>query len=181
MFLFYLSLIALVGVNVWHLLLLLTNPQAPRPDSISEHAYSTRKRLQIHRILHSGFSAVLITYALFNLVPLNQYLLASLLIVGAIMDVIEVFTLRVGEPAHPISLNTHQITAWIMAFCYLTYGVFVARYAGLSGYIVHGLWMLFFTTLAIASLYKFKRFWISQMFYFTVLAGAIAFAHFKLI
>jgi hypothetical protein len=178
---FMISLVALAGVCMWHAVVLLSYKDKLRPDTISEHALRTAKQLGRHRVFHVLFSVSLISYALLQLIPERQYLLATLLIVGSAMDVVEVFTLKESDPTHPISATPHQISAWVMAFAYLNYGVLIVKYSGLPAWIYNGVWILFILNLSLAAIYKFKKFWISQMFYFTVLAAIIAYAHYRLI
>jgi hypothetical protein len=170
----------LVGVNIWHAVLLLGYSGNNRPDTLSEHACRSRRWLFWHKTVHVLVASMLICFAIVNLWVNDQYLISAVLIVGSTLDIIEALTLKKGDPTHPIVWNTHQVTAWLMAFCYLTYGFLIAREAGFGPYVYHGVWVTFGLNLYVASKFKFRKFWISQYGYFFMLSVVIVLANLQL-
>src|SRR5690606_30363609 len=115
--LFLVSLIPLVGVNVWHGYLLLQCSSDGRPHTISEHAAETPLLLLLHRVVHSLSGLSMILLAVLYLRPNGQLLMAMVVAMGGALDVTEALVLRKRADGHPFSMSPHEITAWFMALC----------------------------------------------------------------
>ncbi|MCA9323636.1 hypothetical protein KC992_00885 [Candidatus Saccharibacteria bacterium] len=177
MFSFVLILLPILLVNTWHGYLLL-NIKDNKPETISEHAADNDKWLKIHRIVHVISSLLLISYALYYLHPLGLHTTANILIVGALLDVIEVMTLSKDMHHGPEALKSpHTFTAWGMGLSYMMFAVFLVRESSLPAWSMHAVWMLFMMMLGTSIILKFKKFWAFQMSYFLLLSTIIITAH----
>ncbi len=180
-YLLFLSLLPLIGVNIWHTLLLVKRSKDGRPHSISQHATETPELLRTHRLMHTSASVILIAFAIGFLIP-NGYLLAAcLLITGAIFDVLEVVTLNKRNAAETFRLNSHTTTAWSMAVFYLLYASVIISVAKLSPFFVIAAWLTPAILAVLFNLRKFNGFWIAQHMYFCLLALALVIAHVRLV
>lgn len=176
-FLFIVSILPLIAVNVWHATLILLYRGSSRPETISHHAVTNTNTLTAHRTIHSIISVLLIIFSVSYLFPEGYIFAGSLLIVGALSDVVEVMTLNKNTPFGPTVNDPHQIAAWLMATCYLSYGLLITKLALLNPLIVNGVWVLFLVMFINASRLKYRKFWVSQMVYFGLLAIVISIAH----
>ena len=178
--LIFLSLIPLVGLNIWHSVLLMMPYRAKRPGSISEHATETRRLLTSHRVMHISGSVLLWVFSFGYLLPHHATIAAGLLIIGGVFDVLEVLTLNKKTAATTIRLNPHTITAWSMALSYLLYASVIVVVVGMSAWLSLAVWVSFLILLAVSALGKFKHFWLTQHIYFCCLALVIMVAHLRL-
>lgn len=154
---------------------------ANRPESISVHATERPLYLFLHRVFHVLISLSLISYAVFYLrAELGLLLPVILLVVGALMDIVEVVTLDEHTPTGPNARDFHQVTAWIMAFCYMFFAISMAKHAGYSALAINAVWIVFVVLIAIAAKLKYRRFWAFQMSYFLVLSVFIVTTHFSI-
>lgn len=165
----YLLLTPVVLVNLWHAYLI-SWPRSKKPGTISEHALLTQNRLYIHRLVHCLSSATLMAYAYQNRELFGWT--ATLLVAGAVFDVIEVFTLSRSIAKSPLDLSDpHQLTSWLMANSYLAFVIFAGMHVGLA-YIASLTFCVLYSLLFILILaLKFRLFWLIQMAYFVILGA----------
>jgi hypothetical protein len=178
---YVLSIFPLCLVTAWHAYLLCSFKGSSRTETISEHACETKQKLRLHRAVHILASICLFLFGALFLWQHDYHTMALLLMSGAVFDVIEVMTLNEYIAHKPVLFEPHQTSAWAMAFCYLTYGVLATKTAGLSPLLVSTVWVSFFIILGISIKKKFRRFWVSQMTYFTLLSIVLAIAQAKLV
>ena len=175
------SLIPLVGINVWHSFLLFKRSNVERPLSISYHAVEANELLLTHRFVHTSSSFILIFFAFAFLIPNGHLVAAILLIAAAIFDVLEVFALHSGDAAEEMKINSHAVTAWAMALCYLSYATAIIYVVKLNPLFVVAVWLTPAFLIAIFKLRKFNGFWIAQHAYFCLLALVLIIAHLRLL
>lgn len=180
-FLVLLSLLPLIGLNIWHGILLAQGNKDNRPHSISHHAVDTPQLLRTHRIMHTLGSVILIIFSVGYLIPRGYTVAACLLIAAAVFDVIEVFTLNKENAAEALNLNSHTVTAWSMAFCYLLYVTAIISVAKMNPLLTVAVWFTPAILAAVFRLRKFNGFWIAQHVYFCLLALLILIAHVRLL
>lgn len=167
-----------VIANLWHQFLL-SSHNIPY-QTISQHATETEMKLLGHRIVHSVSSFSLILFAWFYLFRYGYNWAGSVLIAGAVFDILEVATLtkRSAEPV--FAINYHVITAWMMALGYILYVIAIVSIAGMPAGLSWGIAIFFVLLLGIAFRQKFKNFWRIQHAYFCLLAILIVLAHVQL-
>lgn len=177
---FYVSLLSLVSVNVWHAALLILNKDKIRPRSLSEHATVSIGKLRTHRLVHICASVLLVFFALAYLLPHHYVLATWLLIFGAVFDVLEVLTLNKVSAARWTFMEPHFTTAWLMLGCYLMYAVVISHTASLVSWVPQAVWLFFIVLLIGAARDGFRRLWAVQMVYILLLACVVILAHAKL-
>ncbi len=167
-----------IAANLWHQLLIST--RAKPYQTISQHATETEKKLLAHRVVHSVSSFSLILFAWLYLFRYGYTWAGSILVAGAVFDILEVLTLtkRSAEPV--FAINYHAITAWTMALGYILYVIAIVSITGMPEGLSWGILIVFVLLLRIAFRQKFKNFWIIQHVYFCLLAILIVLAHVQL-
>jgi hypothetical protein len=169
---FWAYILPIVAVNVWHSLLILTRMGSTRrPDSLSEQAGVRPRFLLIHKIVHCCASALFIVFSYEFLWQQERLILPAILFsFGAFLDIAQVLTLNKHTKHTPSLNNLHILTAWPMAICYMAFGALLSREAGMSVFVVHGMWVTFIILLLIAIKMQFKYFWVTQHGYFLILS-----------
>ncbi|PID30627.1 hypothetical protein CSA80_00795 [Candidatus Saccharibacteria bacterium] len=171
----------MISVNAWHGFLLYSHKNDRKQHTISQYAVSSGAFLRRHRAIHYLTSAILFVFSAGYLLP-HGYVLAAVLLSGAaIFDALEVMTLNQKTASQITTVNSHIITAWLMAFCYLFYASHVLAIAKLSEWFVWAIWVSFAVLLALSVNRKFKEFWLIQHAYFCFLAALIVLAHITLL
>lgn len=174
-----LLLLPLVGVNVWHVLVIcMARQKSDKLASISESASASPKLLRTHQIVHLLGALCFIAFALVSFDVLGAA--SALLIVAAVLDVLQAALLSAKTDHSSLNLHDrHQFFAWAMAAGYMLFCLLFARHAQ-----VHIGWIVGYTALLLVIsawnyMQKFKHFWAAQMAFFILTSLMMGFAAYQ--